>query len=93
MAEIKSQHVKVSVTVSAGFHSRNFYSATIAATSFRALGVSYATTRECRFAENRTRACRFVDHSDTAAAQMAQQGGSIQRVSMWKTRAKAVRLL
>jgi len=32
--------------VSAGFHSRHFYSATKAVTAIRAIGVGYAATRE-----------------------------------------------
>jgi len=43
------------VQVSAGIHSRHFYSATIATTALRALGVGYAATRESRYAQDRTR--------------------------------------
>jgi len=45
---------------SAGFHSRHFYSATIAATAFRALGVGYVTTGKNCYTEDWTRVGVFV---------------------------------
>jgi len=48
LAKLQDQSLR-KVKVSAGFHSRNFYRPTIAATAFRALGVGCAATSEQLF--------------------------------------------
>jgi len=52
--------VKRKATFQLDFTIGIFYSTTIAATAFRALGVGYAANRENRYAEERTRAGSFV---------------------------------